>query len=87
MAGTSYKVDITVTGQDQASKPLSNINQALNTLAGVAGGVMLAQGLHTAASLIMTAGKNAVSAAADMQRFNISLDTLAARDGCQWSGG
>ena len=80
MAGTSYKVDITVTGQDQASKPLSNINQALNTLAGVAGGVMLAQGLHTAASLIMTAGKNAVSAAADMQRFNISLDTLAARE-------
>ena len=80
MAGTSYKVDITVTGQDHASKPIGNVNQALNTLAGVAGGMMLAQGLTAAGSMMVSAGKYAVGAAADMQRFNISLDTLAARE-------
>ena len=76
----TYQVNITVTGQDHASKPLGNVSGALNTLAGVAGGVLLANGLSSAADMVLTAGKNAVSAASDMQRFNISLDTLAARE-------
>ena len=79
----SYQVNITVTGKDAASAPIGNVSSALNTLAGVAGGMLVAQALSQVGGLVTGVGRDAVNAAADMQRFQISLETLAAREAVQ----
>jgi tape measure domain-containing protein len=76
----NYNVNITITGKDSASPAIGNVNSALSTLAGVAGGMALYNALRQTADGVMTIAKSSVGAAASMQTFRLSIETLAARE-------
>lgn len=76
----TYKVSIVVDAKDKASRPLQSVGSALQRVAEVAGGMLLARGLQNIAEGIGGLVSRAVDAASAMQNLSLALETLAARE-------
>jgi len=75
-----YRLRIIVEGQDNASRPLGNVASSLQRIGEFAAGGLLARGIESVGRGIVGAGRQALSAYADFERLQLSLETLVARE-------
>lgn len=75
-----YKISIIVDGKDLASKPLSNVSNALGNMATIAGGIQLSKVFDSIVGGVSRIGSSAINAAADFQNLGIAMNTLATRE-------
>jgi tape measure domain-containing protein len=78
MASTTLR--IVIQGVDNASGPIGKVNRALGSMATIAGGIISAQILTGIGQGIGSIIGNAFQATADLERLNMVLATLAARE-------
>jgi tape measure domain-containing protein len=78
--GETYRIQITVDGQDNASAPIGKVGGALGNLGNIAGGILGANLIQNLISGITNLGKTALTAYADYERLGMSLQSLTARE-------
>lgn len=77
---STYVLSIVVEGQDKASGPLGGISGVLGKMGTIAGGILTADVFRGLATGIANFGGQAFNATAQMQSFNMGLQTLVARE-------
>ncbi len=77
---TTYTLSIIVEGQDKASGPLSGISNALSHMGQIAGGILAADIFRGLGQSIVSFGSQAIKATAQMQAFEMGLQTLMTRE-------
>lgn len=75
-----YKLRIVIEGRDNASGALGNVAGSLRRITEFAAGGLLARGITAIGGGISNAGKSALTAYADFERLQLSLQTLVARE-------
>lgn len=77
---SAYVLSIVVEGQDKASGPLSGIAGVLGKMGTIAGGILTADIFRGLGNGLANFGSQAFSATAQMQSFEMGLQTLVARE-------
>lgn len=77
---TTYTLSIIVEGHDRASGPLGGIGAAIGRIGEIAGGILAAGALVQLGQGILSLGSNAINATAQMQAFEMGLQTLVTRE-------
>ena len=76
----TYTLSIIVDGQDRASGPLGGIAGVLTNIGTIAGGILTADIFRNLGNGIMDFGSRAIDATAQMQAFEMGLQTLVTRE-------
>lgn len=77
---TTYTLSIVVEGQDRASGPLGGIAGAIGRIGEIAGGVLVAGALQALGQGVVSFASQAINATAQMQAFEMGLQTLVTRE-------
>lgn len=76
----TYRLDILVTGTDRASSRLTGIRRALQRIFQVASGILIAGTIRLLTDQIFDLGRTAVESYTNLERMEVSLQSLIARE-------
>jgi tape measure domain-containing protein len=75
-----YQLDILITGTDRASPTVNRFGGALGRIAQIAGGILIAGAIRGITDQIGDLGRTAVEAYSDLEKMQVGLESLIARE-------
>lgn len=76
----TYRLDILVTGTDRASGKLTGIRRALQRIFQIASGILIAGTIRLLSQQIFELGRTAIESYSNLERMQVSLQSLVARE-------